>query len=85
MRWCYVYTRRRVKGGAAKEQRVTSVACKQMNEAVLRTEETVLDTSRRNSSWEVVDFEVDQGVDPIYAQKLLYTWWELQQFPFFLS
>ena len=48
---------------------VTSTVVRAYN-AVLRTEESVVDDLRRYASWEVVDFEVAQSVDPMCAQNL---------------
>ena len=42
----------------------------QAGHAVLRTEGAVLDAPLRNASWEVVDFEVAQGVVSVCAQNL---------------
>ena len=48
---------KRVKGGATKEQKGWEHVAP-ADEAVLRTEEAVLDAPRRSASWEAVNFEV---------------------------
>ena len=53
---------RRIKGCAAKQLK-DYVHGAQADEAVLRTEEAVLDARRRNASWEVADFSPGYGPD----------------------
>ena len=48
-----------------RREKVTHEHGGQADEAVLRTEDAVLDAPPRNASWKVVDFEVAQGMDPM--------------------